>query len=76
MEASRSNMVNGMEARRRDCAKRREERPAPEIKIGFCVFRAMAILIPILRFEEEDGEFRLKFRSPSRVRRNLEFVEL
>lgn len=40
-EASRSKIRKGMEERRRDCASKREQRPAPEMRIGFRVLTGM-----------------------------------
>lgn len=37
IELSLSKIWKGIEARRRDCASRREERPAPEMRMGFRV---------------------------------------
>lgn len=41
MELSRSKTMKGMDARRRDWARRRDERPPPEMRIGLRSAAAM-----------------------------------
>ena len=43
-ELSRSKIKKGMEARRRDRASKRDERPAPEMMIGFWVLVGLVIV--------------------------------
>ena len=47
IELSCSKIRKGIEARRRDCASKREERPAPEMRIGFPVLIAIAIVLEL-----------------------------
>jgi hypothetical protein len=58
-ELSRSKIRKGILARRRDCASKREARPAPEMRIGFWVLTAIMLTDNIEQLLSACNKFRL-----------------